>query len=329
MYFPGLNPILQGLNSYYIRIEKLIEHFRGETGTGVIYFRGPVSQGTVFFESEYFMESFFLKNGDMISGEDAFELILENCGKNNYEIYIYYLEPEEVYLWSEVLKSGLDEKQVLLNYKQLEDMRERFSGQKKTGYIITHSKNEKTGIFFAYGKIIGYFLEGSTLPAEKQNYEKYLTKIDSLLEKTETKTDVFREKSYDFTKSSDADSEATVSPSEETINAMAEYILILDKYIQNSKKIKYEFPPLLKRKFMEHIDEYDFLDPFAAEFVYSNGKIDFRGSTDEESFVLSIVRCITEIINELNLQKSLKPFYEEWFQNYNNIINRYNIVFPF
>jgi hypothetical protein len=327
MYFPGLNPILQGLNSYYIRIEKLIEHFRGETGTGVIYFRGPVSQGAVFFESEYFMESFFQKNGEMISGEDAFNHILENCSKNNYEIYIYYLNPEEVYLWSEVLKSNPEEKQVSLNHNQLKDMRETFPDQKKTGYIITYSKNEKAGIFFAYGKIIGYLIDGSTLTAEKQNYDNYLTKIASILKKPEQKTDVYREKSYDFTKISA--SAAPASPSEESVKAMAEYILILDEYIQNSKKIKYEFPPLLKRKFMEHIDEYDFLDPFAAELVYSSGKIDFSGSTDEESFVLGISKCISEIINELNLQKPVKPIYEQWFKNYNNIANRYNIVFPF
>ncbi|MEZ4550951.1 MAG: hypothetical protein R2874_10855 [Desulfobacterales bacterium] len=46
---------------------------------------------------------------------------------------------------------------------------------------------------------------------------------------------------------------------------------------QINKRIKMDFETLLNKQFVEKVNRYEFLDPFAGEFRYSNGKVSFSG----------------------------------------------------
>jgi hypothetical protein len=334
MYFPDLNPVLKGLNTYYIKTDKLIEHFQGEIGTGVIYFKGPVTEGTVFFESDHYIKSFFKKNDKIISGDAAFSLIMENCEKSSYEIYIYYLEPDEVYLWSEILMSVPVNLGIELNSKSIRGMLEDFTENRDTGYFITGNTKNTYGIFFAYGEVSGYLINGDIFLKNSKDYEKFLKDFLKFLDKNETKTDIYKK----ALKTNKNDQRNQISspeksgfdtgfPTEETIGIMAEFIFIFEDFVSKNKKIKSDFLPMLKKKFIEYIDDYDFLDPFAAEFVYSQGKIKFSGVTDERSFVESLFKCILEIASENGQIANMEKLYKNWSDKNHDLIEKYNLKF--
>lgn len=331
MFFPKANPVVQGLNSYYIIIDKLIEHFQGEIGTGVIHFRGSLTQGAVFFESEHFMESFFEKNGELVTGEKALSLILENCGKNNYEIYIYYIEPEYIYLWSEVSKTKLLKREVSKTTHKFADELNLFFSEKETGYISVASKKEKYSVFVSYGEIVGYSSKEEIYAADKFDISSFGKNCRKLLKLDDFELEVYK-KEIKSNKSKLKISETEASsngPSRESIEAIGEFLNIFEKFINDNKNIKLEFQPLLKRKFMEHLDTYDFLDPFAAEFIYSEGKVDFLGKTTEKMFMEGVILCVKELADELGINNSVKNLYGSWLENFGDITGKNSIVFPF
>lgn len=331
MFFPKVNPVVEGLNSYYIIIDKLIEHFRGEVGTGVIFFRGSLSKGAVFFESDHFMESFFIKNDQSVTGEKALKYIVENCGKNNYEIYIYYVEPEYIYLWSEISKVPLQNKTKVDDTNNFRGVVEKLLKSKSLGLVSITGKKDTYSIFCAYGEIIGVNLNGLVKPFEDIDYKDFVKKCEYLLAKGGYELELLTKEKLKTTGNRPVMGDEQKEPvlSNETINIMSNFISIFDHYITDNKKIKQEFIPLLNKKFIENVDSYDFLDPFAAEFVYNSGKISFSGKVSEKKFVESIVVCLGEIANEQGLVQAVKPLYKDWDNNFGDLISRYNIAFPF
>ncbi|MFP3999387.1 MAG: hypothetical protein ACLFUN_06045, partial [Desulfobacterales bacterium] len=49
---PREKPVVQELNSYYLDIDKLIEHYQGELGAGAVYFRSQAAEAVLFFDEQ-------------------------------------------------------------------------------------------------------------------------------------------------------------------------------------------------------------------------------------------------------------------------------------
>jgi hypothetical protein len=102
---------------------------------------------------------------------------------------------------------------------------------------------------------------------------------------------------------------------------------MLEKIIKSNKKIKIDFETMLKKIFVEKVDKYDFLDPFAAELIYENGRLRFYGTAKEKELVHGVVECAMELAERAGvyglLEKSLAP----WIKKYGNDLNRFNIKF--
>lgn len=46
---PREKPAIKNMNSYYLNMQKLIEHYQGELGAGVVYFKAPSMECALFF----------------------------------------------------------------------------------------------------------------------------------------------------------------------------------------------------------------------------------------------------------------------------------------
>ena len=84
---------------------------------------------------------------------------------------------------------------------------------------------------------------------------------------------------------------------------------------------------ILKEKFVEKTDRYYFLDPFAAEFTYSDQKITFIGDATDNELVKGVVESVREIVSELGLLESLKTEIAPWSKKYEEMITRFEIEF--
>ena len=88
------------------------------------------------------------------------------------------------------------------------------------------------------------------------------------------------------------------------------------------KNIKADFNTLLKRKFVEKADSYDFLDPFAAEFKYADGKIEYNGNASTAALARGIVDCIKEIAEETDIAYPFLKAIVPWTEKYSSEIEK-------
>ena len=56
---PKEKPLLENLNSYYLDISRLLEHYQGELVSGVFHFRSTSSEGAIFFENNVVLEGIY------------------------------------------------------------------------------------------------------------------------------------------------------------------------------------------------------------------------------------------------------------------------------
>ena len=76
---------------------------------------------------------------------------------------------------------------------------------------------------------------------------------------------------------------------------------------------------------MEKADEYEFLDPFAAEFQYADEKVKYVGKADSEQLAKAVFECMVELADELGLRQHLPRYLSQWTKTYSKEIGRMNL----
>ena len=66
-----------------------------------------------------------------------------------------------------------------------------------------------------------------------------------------------------------------------------------------------------KKAQVEKSDVYPFLDPFAAEFEYMQGKINFHGKVSAEVLASGIKDCVELTLNKIPLEITKEELYEK------------------
>ena len=91
----------------------------------------------------------------------------------------------------------------------------------------------------------------------------------------------------------------------------------------SNKKIKKDFDTVLKKKFLEKVDKYPFLDPFSGDFKYSNKKITFNAKIPEHSLSSAIYESIMELSKELEISDQFLSTIKPWSQKYSIELSNY------
>jgi hypothetical protein len=110
------------------------------------------------------------------------------------------------------------------------------------------------------------------------------------------------------------------------LRGIEELLIILEREIVSKKRTKVDFNKLLKKKFVEKADKYSFLDPFAAEFEYNNGRLIFKGDASDEDLAVGVVESVRELANELNIAGRLRKQLEAWSLKYEEMLIEYDII---
>ena len=93
-------PIISDLNSYYLKIDKLFEHYQGIVDSGCMYFKSPSSEGVVYFDEENLINGVYQNKKKMIKGKKAIELLMGEANINNFLITLYEIIPERITFWA-------------------------------------------------------------------------------------------------------------------------------------------------------------------------------------------------------------------------------------
>ena len=328
---PREKPILANLNSYYVQIERLIEHFQGEVGCGGIHFHSLSSEGMLFFDKDEVLNGLFVQKSQEMMGAEAVDTLIKSAETTNYSLDVYILRSEDIYFWSTIPGAKRIYQNLTTEFTDLEGLIKKMTSENLTGFIDVLIEGDKGGglVFFNNGQISGgsysWGKGDSKRGAEDQN------RLIKLTKETGGSFNVSRIAMEENAKAEEENidleaEEFSEKPSIRIVTAMEEMIAIFERTIRSSKNIGVDFPTLLNRKFVEKAERFPFLDPFAAEFKYANEKIFIDGYTTDEELTKGILESITELADELDSSAQFKNNLATWMKKYKEEVKIYGIV---
>jgi hypothetical protein len=372
---PREEPVVQNINSYFLKIESMVEHYQGEIGTGGIYFKSSVSEAVIFFDEDNLLNSHYLDKKERLAGAAALKKIIATSSINNFNVSVYQIKPERVYFWAnladaESLYGNLDSE-----FTDLESLIQKLEGEKLTGYIDVQLNQDAGGglVFFFNGEVIG----GSSAKGEG-HLDRSAAYRDDMIARFRRVGGKFNVKRIQLnnissiqmpapapepkTAKKDAPNAHAVKVSVQTGKAplskppkqaprpmvsappqrsvmptpaavdskrileMLQMLLsLLERVVKSNRKLKVDFETFLNKTFMEKADKYEFLDPFAGEFRYTNGQIFFSGKAGHEELVKAVVECVKEIVVSLGIIGVFGKYLESWRKGFSNEIMDFDI----
>ncbi|MGM0787524.1 MAG: hypothetical protein ACQETG_07405, partial [Thermodesulfobacteriota bacterium] len=326
---PREKPVVQELNSYYLNIDKLIEHYQGELGAGAVYFRSPVAEAVLFFDEQSLINGYLEDRSRSLHGKQAVERIIKVAEGSNFAVSVFRILPERLYFWANLANSRPLYRDLTSEFTDLQGLILKMEGEKLTGYIEVELNNGTGGLlFFHQGQVIG----GSSAENSGGSVDRSREYRDDLIERSKEHggrfnvSKVFLEQA----EKSDSDSEQAEKTSEpgpaqqaaveqqrpeipggirisrkRVIEMLQDLLRSFESVVRKSRRIRSDFETLLNRKFVEKADKYDFLDPFLAEFRYSGGKVSYEGQAEWGELVGAVEECVYEIAQANGLLSQL------------------------
>jgi len=321
---PREKPVVQNLNSYYLDIHRLLEHYQGELGSGGIHFKSPLAEGIIFFDEDTILNGIFHNKERQVEGSDAIDLLIEALSNNNFSVAVYKIDPARVYFWANLQNVEEYYKNLSTEFTDLEGLIQKMSSEKLTGYIDVSIQGQEEGglIFFDNGSIIGCFCswENGELNSTTENQELLILKSKESGGIFNVSRSTLKEN-----KSKGVLPKEVPKLQGQVLNMIEGLLIIFEKCVKGNKKIKADFDTLLKRKFVDNADKYDFLDPFAAEFQYAEGKVKFTGKADDQRLAKGVFESALELAEELGLRPQLRKDLAPWMQKYQQEIEKFDL----
>lgn len=308
---PRGNPVFENLNSYYLDLRRLLEHYQGEMGSGAIHLKSPTAEGAIFFEAHELLGGMFENRGEKLSGKAAVERLLTPLPSENYQVSIYGVEPEEAYYWSSVPNAKRIYEDLSTEFTDLEGLIKKMSSERLSGYIEISLNSELDGgfLFFRNGRVVGgYYFWEKAFNASKESQ-------DLLLRKAKRTGGIFHVSKISVeTKQPKEVSKKETTP--EVVAALEELLVLIETLFTSNQTVKADFNTLLKKKCLSMADEYAFLDPFAGEFQYSGRKIRLSGEIGDADLAKGLLAAMAALVRDQGLNPASKGRLDGWIQKH-------------
>jgi hypothetical protein len=324
---PNDVPVLADLNSYYLDLEKLFEHCQGEMGSGSIHLKSSAKEGIVYFDQDDILNGvFFDKPKEEVNGALAVQQVVEAAMENNFIVNVYRLTPEDVYYWAHMPNAKKIYTDLSTEFTDLDGLLKKMSSEKLTGFIEARigDGKEKGVIFYNRGKVIGgtYSWHKGPLNTSKENQ-------DLLVKKTKKEGGTFHVSKISPTEMEPVRRKRKEDPTPPTptLKILEQLLRISERIITSGKKTREEFNTLLKRKFIEKVDRYAFLDPFIGEFSYADGQVFFTGEASDKDLARGVMESVKELARELGLTPQLDEELAAWLKRYDKQLKNLEVKY--
>ncbi len=311
MLLPKEKPFLKGLNSYYLHLEKLIEHLQGEIGSGCVYGKSSSKEFVVFFDDNEIIRTSFQEKNEKKNFYTDLTIIKEIVLQNNFVIDVYYLSPNAIFFWGHMLsfqraKSALKSTEI-----PLPDLIFRLKQKQFSGFIdVQLVNNSDSGLLF--------FNEGERIGGSYSWSNGGMTKADedynTLLSRVQRDEGVFKFGSY-ITKektnlktilpTAKTDRPKVINPVSTPLRAALEELLYL--YIQTVQEKGVPDPVKVLNEYIKsQLDTYPYLDPYMGHFEYAKGIVKLSKEAPAEKITKALVACLWAIVRAYNVEKSFR-----------------------
>lgn len=341
MLLPREKPFLTGLNSYYLDIEKFIQHLQGEIGSGCLYCKAADQELLVYFDEYDIVRGVTQQNGEHARVSEQLDHVLVPLQKKNFQVTIYYIDPDSIFFWGQMPAFRRAQRSIASDKVSLPDLIFRLSQKDFSGFIEVDVEGKKdcAVLFFYEGQRRGgsyYWGTGGLSPADadyntllgmlQQNSGTYslgyftsdplAAVIEADLEAEPGEEEEKGEKEEQREEHETPD-EISAHGAEETVTAAeqedSELKQALDEFLavfmqtMSSKKAKAEPLIDLKLKFIDFAEIYPQIDPYnhLCE-IEKDGTVSIAREISEKEAAEGIIDCAWMVIEDNKLHKKFR-----------------------
>ena len=322
---PKEKPLLSNLNTFYLKLDKLIEHYQGEIGAGGIFFNSVGALGAIFFDPDEIVGGYFKEKDSELVGADAVERLVQTDFNYNFTIDIYRIPQEQVYFWTSIPAAEKIYKDLSTDFTDLDGLIRKMNAEKLTGYIdVNLAEDRESGmIFISGGEIIGGSFSWN--PRIKGSSKDH---VNDLIEKSKKNGGTFQVSRMPLDENAETTPTETLEDSTYNLNALRmleEFIGIFESLYNSSRDKQFDFNSLLRNKFVQNAERFEFLDPFTEEFEYHDRKITFTGDADDSELSNGIIVSIKELSEDIDLADQLNDYISSWRRKYEALLESLGI----
>jgi hypothetical protein len=332
MLLPREKPFLTGLNSYYLDIEKFIQHLQGEIGSGCLCCNSADQELLVYFDEYDIVRGVTQNNGEHARVSDQLDHVLAPLQNRNFQVTIYYLDPDSIFFWGQMpaFKRALNT--LASNKVSLPDLIFRLSQKEFSGFIEVDvdGKEDCAVLFFHEGKRRGgsYCWGTGGLSLSDSDYNTLL----GMLQKGSGTyslgyftSDLFspimdvaleagagvgageeRETPDEIPNKGDDNKPPLDQAPSELNRALNAFIAVFAQTV-TSKKTKAEPLIDLKLKFIDFAEIYPHLDPYKRLCaIEDDGAVTIAEEISEKDAAEGIIDCAWMVIEDNKLHKKFR-----------------------
>lgn len=314
MLLPKEKPFLEGLNSYYLNLEKLAEHLQGEIGSGCIHGKAVSREILIYFDENEIIRCLLQENKNKAQSFSDLTIISEIFLQSSFIVNIYYLDPNAIFFWGHMqpfqrAKSALKSSEI-----PLPDLIFRLRQKNFSGFIDVQiiNKSESGLLFFHEGERIGgsYSWAKGGMSKSDENYNILLSRVQAgegsftfgSYIKESTSAEAKQPPARSMIKKAEP---RRVDPVSSELRPALEELLFF--FIQTMQEKGEKNPVKLLNEYIQsRLDTYPYLDPFMGYFEYSRGTVKFSTDAPKEKIVRAIVVCAWALVRAYHAEGNFK-----------------------
>ncbi|XOF34745.1 MAG: hypothetical protein ACL93V_05505 [Candidatus Electrothrix sp. YB6] len=325
MLLPREKPFLTGLNSYYLDLEKFIQHLQGEIGSGCLYCKSADQELLVYFDEYDVIRGVVQDTSEHARVSPDLDRVMESLRRKNFLVTIYYLDPDSIFFWGQMPAFKRAKGLLSSDNISLPDLIFRLSEKEFSGFIEIdmEGREDCAVLFFHRGQRRGgsYYWGTGGLSASDTDYNILLGMLqqhtghyklayftsDPLSVAAEYE-DELQEPETGEQEEKTAEEEKAQSPDQAAlavINALNEFTKIFIRVA--GTKIKTDPIVDLKLKFVDFVSIYPQLDPYQHLCaIDTDGTVTLTGDIPAKEAAEGIVDCAWMVIEENRLRKKFR-----------------------
>jgi len=372
MIFPKGEIVHQNLSTEYTGVPELLSTLNANGFAGIVEVELPGTKGFFFVNAGEVVSAVIEEGEDQapLIGQDAVQNLLVLSGESAGILNVYRLAPHQVGFVISTLKSEMVFKGLSTDFVRLDRFIQKLAGEKHTGFIDLFTKKNKLlgTLFMRDGELEDLYVateSGDSSFFERQAIPTFVEDVirqggifnvykstsngspkeeAAALPGEGLKAEKTQEAEADASQGDDdipqqEESLAVEQAAERNGNFQKEALMIMQEVFAKLEKFVDDFSQegiflrAFKRALIEKSDEYPFLDPFADQFDYGEGRIFLDDEIELEEFAAGIAESLNLTISHLKkefpknmiLPPKLKADLDATFRRYQDVVKQSGI----
>jgi hypothetical protein len=329
MIFPKRDSVYQNLNTSFTNFGELLVDLKENSFTGCVQVSFWEYDGVLLLDNGNIVNAVEEINDNQVSGQDAVKRVITKAKEKDGTISVYALKGEMITMLASVAKSEILYENLSTDFTSLEALITKLQSEEHTGYIeVSFQGDQQAGIIFLLaGRVVETILSNR---GEEISGANVLPRVIDFASNTGAIFSVYKAAIEDALSESE-----DIMVSFDLPQLLEVWGAIIGAVESASDGLLGEgiFLNTFKDALIAKANDYPFLDPFAAEFSYKDGKVEFSGEV-QKNFSQGIGDGLNETVGTLaeltalegkDLYGPLRGTIDDMKINFQDQIDKFNL----